>query len=253
MRHPETLVLVIAALTLLAPRAEAQQPAETEEQSLVRLARLQALLQHDNDSFQEYRLWGGLGFSAAGVLTLPMGIAIRHHDEGRVGGVIAIGVGAGELAGGIALLAGGSGSARSPSDLYELLQERRRAGTPPARIVAEIEDAWRRSAEAAQASRRLAGGVGVGLGVLCIGAGSYLEVQRVSGLSASERFGYAAAFLGVGGMSLILGMRSLFIEDTVEVGWRSYHEQGAGMRVRLSDVAVARVAGATTVALVGGF
>jgi hypothetical protein len=167
--------------------------------------------------------------------------------------VIAIGVGAGELAGGITLLLGGSGSARSSSDLYELLQERRRAGTPPARIVAEVEDAWRRSAEAAQASRRLAGGAGVGLGVLCVGAGSYLVMQRVSGLSASERFGYAATFLGVGGMSLILGMRSLFIEDTVEVGWRSYHAQGAGQRLRLSDVAVVRVPGGTTVTLVGRF
>ena len=54
-----------------------------------------------------------------------------------------------------------------------------------------------------------------------------MALKDVNGLSDDDRFGFSAALLGIGGVSLIFATRSLFFEDPIEVAWRSRHSSGS--------------------------
>jgi len=187
------------------------------------VTRLESLFKHYEPGSQDYRLWGGLSLIAAGAITIPVVTVARSHAGVRSSPVevLAAGLGGGELAGGLVVLLSNS----SPfSQLSESLAKMRAARRPPPEILASIEWDWKRAADNARSTRQIAGIAATSIGALAIGGGTFLALRDVNGLSSEDRFGFSAASLTAGGLSLLLGLREIFFEDPIEIAWRSWQK-----------------------------
>lgn len=189
------------------------------DNSATQLAQLEEIFKHYDSEFSRFQLWGGLAAIGAGAVTIPMGFAIRNHSD-SIAAPVVLGLGAGEVVGGAVLLLGSSGSDAEFAKLSVFLTQERSTGKTSVEILRSVEEEWKRRADASQSMRRLGGVLGTSVGIIGLGTGTYFALSDVSGTSASERATLSALCLGVGGVSLMLGIRSFFFENPVEIAWR---------------------------------
>jgi hypothetical protein len=188
------------------------------------LRQVEVLLLTYSEQERSRRLWVGLSALAAGAVTIPLGFVITRHtaDDSFVGHVV-LGLGGGQVGGGLAaLVMPESGLPR----LARALEESRAAGKTPAEILAAVEVEWERLADEARSTRQVVGIVGLSITVLALGGASYLALSDTSGLSSEARYNGSAALLGLGTLSLLGGLQALFVETSVETGWRTYRMIG---------------------------
>jgi hypothetical protein len=212
--------LRVSGATGRASRADAV----ASDTSAAELARVESLLKHYDVAFEKYQLWAGLSVLAVGGITLPLGFVIhKQTGSSSPAGLIVIGVGGGEVGAGLLVTLGSSGLNADFTRLYDSLDQQRSSGKSPAAILVAVESEWKKRAEAARSIRRLTGVIETGLGVAAIGTGTYLTLEDVGGLSKEQRYNSSAALLGLGGVSLMFGLRTFFFEDEIEVAWSSRH------------------------------
>lgn len=183
--------------------------------------RLEELFRYFDSEYREFQLWGALAAIGSAAVTIPMGFFIRKHsDPNSLAAPLVLGLGAGELAGGIVLLAEPGGSDSDLAKLSTSLSKERATNRPSSEILRFFEAEWKQRADAARSLRHIWGVATMSVGVLGLGAGSYFAISDVSGVSRSDRTTFSATCLGVGGISLILGVRSFLLESPVELSWK---------------------------------
>jgi hypothetical protein len=240
-RQQTAPVVVAPAPAPSTPAAPDPVPTRAASANEENVAHLGETLERFESQFRTFQTAGGLSLLGAGALTLPVGIVIRKNSR-SVAGSLVIGLGTGELAGGLVLLLGSSGADADFASLNTSLKSRRAAGKAPFDILSSIELEWKAKAGAAHSRREIIGAISTGVGVLGLGTGTILSAKSVSGLSNSERYGDSAALLAIGGVSLLLGLRELCFEDPIEVAWHARQASQTFLNartLRISDVTYA--------------
>ena len=187
---------------------------------------MREILGHFGSQSSSYRLWSGVSGMAIGAVAIPSGIVMTNRSDSMVAGPIALGIGIGSVVGGgLSLLI--------PSDplerLHRSFEERAASGKPAAQIVAEMENEWRERVESERTMRRVIGGIGIGLGTAALGTGAFLALRKppLGRLSTDEQYGFGAAFLGLGAVSVFTGLQAFILEDNLEASYSVYRRMKA--------------------------
>jgi hypothetical protein len=195
--------------------------AATDEQELEVLT---GLLTNLSSPSRGFRAWGGISALALGGATVPAGIAMFDKGYNSFAATITLALGAGEVIGGILVLAFPSGPSARFQELSNLAEEQRAAGKSPGEIVSQVENKWRENADGSRSLRHVVGLLGVGTGTVCLAGGMYLAFADVpsTSLSKTEQYGFSAALLGLGYAGIIFGLQAFFFEEPVEAAWKTY-------------------------------
>ncbi|GAC1351415.1 MAG: hypothetical protein NVS3B20_06200 [Polyangiales bacterium] len=246
---------IATPLTPVAPASAPQpHPVVDERHELVKL---ESLLHRLADEGRGYRTYGALAALASGAATLPAGIVMARQDERSLYPFV-IGLGAGELVGGILILAWNPDPF---AHLQRSFDERKAAGMAPDKIVLETEREWRDEAKHTRLARKVVGGIATVVGGASLGLGAWLAFSNsaLSNLTPPERRGFATAFLGLGYLSAIVGLQTYFFETPIESSYQTYSQLVAspaitGSRARVSPrIGFAPLPGGGSIALVGSF
>ncbi|MFO0667576.1 MAG: hypothetical protein U0174_26730 [Polyangiaceae bacterium] len=193
----------------------------------VELQRMRLVLRELSSGDADYRLVGGIAGLGLGAVATPIGISMlarsssKVDDRGTViSGSIVLGAGLGSIIGGILNL---SLSFDPSTRVLEAFERRAAAGVPADVNIAETESDWRARAQTAESSRKLGGGLAMGLGVVAMGIGSYFVLgERFSNLDRADQDTRGAVLLVGGLVTVLAGLQSFFWKTTVESSWQTY-------------------------------
>ena len=201
------------------------------------LARLDRLLRHRADNGRWFGIGTGIAGLAIGAVCIPTGVYMITKNQppnelttDPVPGTVLIGVGISTATTGIFSFFLSSGDLDS---IGRSLEDREEAGEPAPQIVAEIEHEWRAKAESTHGSRRTVGILSIVGGILVMGVGTGFAIaDPFGGLSRSEQQTLGAIMVSGGGVSVLGGFGSIFLESEVESTWATYQSfkgDGAGL------------------------
>ncbi len=223
------------------------------------LASLRRLALHGASPFADAR-WAigltGLGVSA---VATPVGATMIGRDGRSIGAGITLGTGIGAGIGSLVVLSGLLVNLNPYSDIGEAIAREKAAGKSDREALAAGEASFEKSADEARTGRKVAGVLGLGLGIAGLGAGAVTGLADFTSASFSRRDqdGVTAALTVYGMLATISGVAAFFTETPIESAWNGY-SAGKGTKrtsaLRLSGFGAAPLPeGGATLGLGGTF
>lgn len=201
-------------------------PAPPTPNAAADLRRMHETLSILASGYDGYRISSAIAGLAIGGVAIPTGIVMLNRVPANsgatqsLGGAIVLGAGIGAVVGGGLNLAIG---VNPNTKLLDGFEHRMRSGSTPEANVAETEILWRQTAEETRAARKIAGGLGLGIGSVAMGVGMYFALApKMSSLGRSEQDGYAALLMTAGIATVIGSLQVFFIQSSLETSWQGY-------------------------------
>lgn len=153
------------------------------------------------------------------------------RDGSSLGAAVTLGTGIGAGIGSLIVLSGVLVSFNPYSQINESIDREKTAGKSDGVALAAGEKAFEKAATEARDARRATGIVGIGLGVIGLGAGAVAGIADFTTprFTRRDQDGIAAAFTIYGVLASVSGVAALFAEAPIESAWNGY-SAGKGSR-----------------------
>lgn len=207
------IALTLAALGVSRTAAADEDP---------RLTYMTTVIAETTRESSRFRTWHATAGLARGAVSIPVGSYVLSREL---------------VTSGFVLVANGAVTTTSAlldlivfkapaEELQAHFLARVNAGESNDQIIDATEREWAAKANAVRRARLRAGGLSLGVGALLMTLGSLTAGGIVSIPSSDTSFGDRATvsslLIGFGGANLSSGVRSIFISDPIEGGWKSY-------------------------------